>query len=283
MKKNIILILLPIWVILCLISAGSVWADYFDKEISTGDIRVFYPGTTASSCDAILFGVGTSMSADSYDKLSNALIEYGYIVVIMDHNPGNMIKTSSSKYSALASDVKSNLVSWLSSTNCTEIDLWVLGGHSAGGQAAQNAISDDSSLADAIFSVDPYDCSETGDIAIPALYWGFNFTSCFVTKSDAAEAAYYSSNGPRVLQRVKRKYTFGPCGFAPKFFHCSVGDGHCLACTNCITTPDYFFTDMANSVNKFIDAAFNGTWSEDNLEIDDATLPVELFVDTDQP
>jgi len=49
-----------------------------------------------------------------------------------------------------------------------------------------------------------------------------------------------------------------------------------------MTTPSYFFTDIAKSVNKFITAAFHGTWSKANLTIS-ATTPLELFVDSDAP
>jgi len=270
---------------------GLVWgsfqdaqAAYFDKTISQGQVRVVYPGSPAATCDAILIGVGTSMSRSDYDNLANAIVNYKnkYIVVIMDHNPGNMVKTDATKYRNCALAVKSNLVSWLSGTGCTGIAHWILGGHSAGGQAAQNAVSADPTLADAVFSPDPYNCSGAGAVPLPALYWGFNVTTCFVTKEDAAQAAYYGSTTWRAFYRVKKVYTVNPCGYAPKFFHCSFCDLHCPACTNCMYTPDYFFTDIAKTVDKFITAAFYSTWSKANLTVS-TTTPTELFVDSDTP
>ncbi len=276
-------VLVIVCAVCALALAGSAQASYFNQSMSTGDVRVHYKNPTAASCEAIVLGVGTSMSRSSYDDLAAELIEYGYIVVIMDHNPGNMVKTDATKYRNCVLDVQSNLVSWLSGTNCTGISHWLLGGHSAGGQAAQNAVSSDSSLADAIFSIDPYDCSGTGNVSLPALYWGFDVTTCFVSKDDAAEAAYYGSTGQRAFQRVDRKYTWGPCGYSPKFFHCSFTDNHCPACTNCMYTPDFFYEDVANSVYKFVQAAFYGTWSKSNLAIDNPTTPIDLFVDSDNP
>jgi hypothetical protein len=258
-------------------------AAVMDKTISTGQIRIHYPDSTPASCEAILIGVGTSQSRDDYDYLSEELNEYGYIVVIVDHNPGDMVKTDATKFRNCALEVKANLVNWMSGTNCTHIAHWIMGGHSASGQAAQNAVSGNATLADAIFSIDPYDCSSTGNVNVPALYWGFDVTTCFVDKNKAAKAAYYRSTGKRVFQKVKKVYKWGPCGYSPLYFHCSFCEGHCLACTNCMTTPDYFFLDVANSVKKFIDAAFYGTWSKSNLSISSPTTPVTLYVDSDQP
>ncbi len=272
-----------VFLAICFIIAGSAQANYFDKTLSSGKVRVYYAANCPTTCEAILLGVGTSMLTSSYGNLANALTNYGYIVVIMDHNPGNMVKTDAAKYKNLAMDVKANLLAWLSSTNCKAIAHWICGGHSAGGQAAQNAVSSNPGLANAIFSIDPYDCSSTGLVNVPALYWGFDVTSCFVDKEKAAKAAYYGSTGKRAFQRVAKVYSWGPCGYSPKFFHCSFCDGHCPACTNCMLTSTYFFTDVANSVYKFVRASFYTTWSKANLAISNPSTPVTLFVDIDQP
>jgi hypothetical protein len=267
---------------LLVFSTTHAQAAYVDKTISTGQVRVFYPAPAPSACDAIVLGVGTSMSRGDYNKLSNKLIAHGYVVVIMDHNPGNMVKTDATRYRNCILDIQANLVNWLAGTGCASISHWILGGHSAGGQAAQNAIAGDPGLADGIFSIDPYNCSGAGAVSQPALYWGFNVTTCFVTQSDAATAAYYGSNGPRAFYRVKKVYAFNPCGYSPKFFHCSFCDNHCPMCTNCMYTPDSFFTDVASSVNAFVNAAFYGTWSKANLTVA-TTTPRDIFVDGDQP
>ena len=282
MKKTSILFISLLGILLCCFAFEVAHAAYFDKDIPQGQVRVIYPGSPPSTCEAILIAVGTAMSRADYDNLANALTSYGYIVVIMDHNPGDMVKTDPNKYRNCALAVKANLISWLSGTGCRAIEHWILGGHSSGGQAAQNAISSDPTLADAVFSLDPYNCSNAGTINIPAMYWGFNVTTCFVTKEDAAQAAYYHSMSWRAFYRVKKVYTFNPCGYAPKFFHCSFCDLHCPGCTNCMYTPSYFYTDIAKSVNKFINAAFYGTWSKSALTIS-TTTPVELFVDSDSP
>lgn len=266
----------------CLSFIPQAFAASIDKSISSGSVRIHYPDNAPSSCDAILLGVGTAMSAFSYDRLSQNINEYGYVVVILDHEPGNLTKRNPTKYANLANDVKNNLLSWISASNCNSIDHWIMGGHSAGGEAAQNAISNLQTIADAVFSIDPFDISTTGSVDVPAMYWGFEVTTCFVDKNKAAKAAYYKSNNQRAFYRVDRKYSWGPCGFSPKYFHCSFCDGGCPACTNCKTTPEHFMDDVAESVDKFITAAFYGSWSKSALQVNGQT-PLRLFVDNDQP
>ena len=261
---------------------GSAQANYFDKNLGTGQVRVFYKSPSPANCEAFILAVGTAMSRDSYDNLANAMTAYGYVVVIMDHQPGSMTKTDATAFRNCTIEVQNNILGWLSGTGCTGIAHWILGGHSAGGQAAQNAVGGDLNLADAMFSIDPYNIEGASRIRSPGLYWGFNVTTCFVEKSDAAEAAYYYCDGPRAFFRVKKVYAWTWCGYSPKYYHCSFADGSCPACTNCAYTPSYFFTDIAKSVNKFVNAAFYGTWSKANVAVS-TTTPTELFVDSDAP
>lgn len=273
---------LALLLIISLFSACHVFAAYIDKALTSGQVRIHYSISTPSSCDAILLAVGTSMSTSNYDKLSEQLIQHGYVAVIMDHAPGNMTKTDPAKYATLANEIKSNLSSWLGGSMCSSVAHWVMGGHSAGGQAAQNAIADSLTNADAIFSIDPYNANNAGYINVPAMYWGFDVTTCFVDKNNAAKAAYLRSQNHRAFYRVAKKYSWGPCGYSPVYFHCSFCDEHCPACTNCVATPQHFFVDVAASVNKFINAAFYDAWSKSALTINETT-PLKLFVDSEMP
>ena len=142
-----------------LVLSGSAQANYFDKTTSLGQYRVYYKSPSPAACEAFVIGVGTAMSRDGYDNLAAAISSYGYVVVIMDHQPGSMTKTDAGKYKNCAVEVQNNILGWLSGTGCTHIAHWILGGHSAGGQAAQNAVSGNPGLAEAVFSIDPYDCA----------------------------------------------------------------------------------------------------------------------------
>ena len=260
--------------------ANAAWLD--EDPNAACSVRVHYPASIPANAEIFIMGVGTAMSRWDYDFLAAELNARGYVFVAMDHNPGQLVKTDATLYLNCANEVKSNIATWLAPHGFGSVAHWIVGGHSAGGQAAQNPKSANPSLADAIFSIDPYNLTGAGAVAGPALYWGFEATTCFVTVNDAAKAGYYGTSGQRAFVRVDRVYTLNPCGISPKFFHCSFCDGHCPACTNCQTTPASFFVDVANSVQKFIDAAFYGTWSKANLAVA-MTTPVELFVDADTP
>jgi hypothetical protein len=264
-------------------ASPAALAAYQDRD-PNGDcsVRVHYPTPTPASAEVFVMGVGTAMSRWDYDNMAAQINGKGYVFVAMDHQPGSLTKTDPVKYANCVNTVKSNINAWLAPAGLVTVAHWIVGGHSAGGQAAQNAKSANPALADAIFSIDPYNLTGAGSVTGPALYWGFNVTTCFVGINDAAKAGYYGTVGQRAFVRVKRVYSFNPCGYSPKFFHCSFCDAHCPACTNCMLTPSYFFTDIANSVQKFIVAAFYGTWSKANLTVP-MTTPIDLFVDSDAP
>lgn len=270
---------------------GSLWllhppaatADYLDANpISGCQVRVHYPFPVPSPAEVFIIAVGTAMSRSNYDFMSAQLNAKGYVVAIMDHQAGNLTKTDPVKYRDCANAVKAQIGSWLAPAGFTTAAHWIMGGHSAGGQAAQNAVAANPGLADAIFSIDPYNLSGAARVPGPALYWGFEATTCFVASADAARAGYYGTDGRRAFVRVNRVYSWNPCGYAPKYFHCSFCDGHCPGCTNCMTTPNHFFVDLANSVQRFVNAAFYGTWSKAALTVG-MTTPTTLFVDSDRP
>ncbi len=252
---------------------------YTDYNLTNGGVRVHLPASSSASCDVVVLAVGTAMSTSSYDSLSGAISSYGYATVIIDHNVGGLTKTDAADYAALVAEVKAALPQW-AAAKCAAINHYVLGGHSAGGQAAHYAVAADPTLADALFSIDPYNISGAANINLPYMVWGFNVTTCFVTKADAAQAAYQKSTGKRAFYRVEAAYSWGPCGYSPKYFHCSFCDGHCPACTNCQLTPASFFVDVAASVNAFIQSAFYTPWSKAALNIN-TTTPLTLFVDSD--
>jgi hypothetical protein len=263
--------------------ANTARAAYIDEDPNSScSVRVQYPSTMPASPEVFIMAVGTAMNRTSYDFLSAQITAKGYVIVIMDHQPGSLTKTSATAYANCALMVKNDIAAWLAPMGFKSAHHWIMGGHSAGGQAAQAAISANPSLADAIFSLDPYNANNAGAVSKPALYWGFSITTCFVNINDAAKAAYYKTNAQREFIRVKGIYSFNPCGYAPKYFHCSFCDAHCPACTNCTPTPSSFYVDVANSVQKFVNAAFYGTWSKANLT-GSYTTPTDTFVDSDAP
>jgi hypothetical protein len=266
-----------------LFASHAARAAYIDEDPSSScSVRVQYPSSVPANPEVFIMGVGTAMSRSSYDFLSAQITAKGYVIVNMDHQPGSLTKTDATAYTNCAQAVKNNIATWLGPMGYKSAAHWIMGGHSAGGQAAQAALSANPSFADAIFSLDPYNANNAGNVKGPALYWGFSVTTCFVTINDAAKAAYYKTTSQREFIRVKGIYSFNPCGYAPTYFHCSFCDAHCPACTNCTPTPASFYVDVANSVQKFIKAAFYGSWSKANLT-STYTTPTDTFVDSDAP
>lgn len=268
---------------LATLGCNLVWAASMDQDPNSScSVRIHYPSPMVASPEVFVMGVGTAMARSSYDVLSSKLVAKGYVVAIMDHQPGSLTKTDAIKYANCAQAIKDHIGSWLVSFGFKGSKHWIMGGHSAGGQAAQDAISSNPSFADAIFSLDPYNANNAGNVKGPGLYWGFDTTTCFVNINDAAKAAYYKTSTKRMFVRARAAYSINPCGYAPKYYHCSFCDGSCPACTSCMKAPTSFYVDVANSVQKFINAAFYGSWSKANLKTT-MTTPTDLFVDGDTP
>jgi hypothetical protein len=282
---NLLRVLLAATLLALLSVSNSARADYIDQDPNAScSVRVQFPTPTPANPEVFILAVGTAMTRHSYDLLSAQLIGKGFVVVNMDHNPKGIVKTDAAAYRDCAMTVKSELPTWLVATGFQSAAHWIMGGHSAGGQAAQDAISTDPALADAIFSIDPYNADNAGPVAGPALYWGFSITTCFVNIEKAAKAAYYQTSGHRAFYRVQGVYSMNPapCGYSPQFFHCSFCDFHCPGCFNCTQTPSYFYVDIANSVLNFVNAEFYEVWSKAGLTTV-TTTPTDLFVDSDTP
>jgi len=256
----------------------------FDRSLSQGEARVTTPTSMPSQCTAVLLAVGTAMSNSDYDTLATKIAAYGYVVVVLDHQPGNLTKTDATKLRNLALAVKSSLPSWVAPGCGGGFNRYLLGGHSAGGQAAHNAMITDSSLAHAMFSIDPYDISGLGSITKPGLYWGFNATTCFVDVNGAGKASYNRTpSATRVFHRVNTSQGWEWCGYVPHYSHCSFANGGCPACSNCVSAPQSFYNDVAQSVNKFVNALASGNWAKSNLTLVGAQTPVTTFAGSDQP
>lgn len=252
---------------------GSVKHSYSDNEY-----MVHFPESQQDSCHAILFGVGTHMSVGDYGNMSTALVQKGFVVVIIDPERGSLSKLDSHRSKAAFEFAKRTLPSWVST--CGRFDKWIMGGHSAGGGTIHAVVAHNPSLADAMFSMDPFDIANNGESEIidtPALFWGFDFTGCFVSKENAAAMAFANTaHTRRVLVRVQKEMILNFCGYSPKYYHCSVADSGCTGCGNCESTPPEFYRDVANSVDQFVVDAFASSWDPQvlNMKMD---VPVEVF------
>ena len=148
--------------------SGSAQATYIDKKTSApGQVRVFYKSPSPANCEAFILGVGTAMSRDSYDNLANPHDSYGYVVVIMDHQPGSMTKTDAGKFRNCTIEVQNNILGWLSGTGGTGIAHWIPAVTPQAARQRRHAVGGDLNLADAMFSIDPYNIEGASRIALP--------------------------------------------------------------------------------------------------------------------
>lgn len=261
MKQFIILTALIFICILTNKASALPFCDFADPSIEKCQIKFnnglgqvhFYK--TNQSCDLVILGIGTAMNIDEYDTLSLEISKNQNIAII-DHNPGWPFKTDATKF---ASMVKKLILDWkihtksLNENNCKII----VGGHSASGQAAHEALSNLSyqiNDVDGIFSLDPYDIrSQKKDIInIPGLYFGFNIAT--ITPKDAAKTAFDKTTHAIFyeIQTANPDLTKGE--FTPIYHHCSFADDR--KCGYSIfsspkETPE-IYTFVADKLNEFL-------------------------------
>jgi len=240
------------------------------KTLGFGDVKLHYSDPLPASCEVVVLGVGTAMSVNDYDKLSTAIAEYGHIVAVVDHNKNNMVKTDDEKFLNLATELKTQFFDLASDFGCKQVKHWLMGGHSASGQAAQNAIAANHGLADAVFSLDPFDASQVAPVCLPAMYWGFKHTTCFVSRNNGAAKVYEQGETNQALYQVNNKFYWSKFGYIPDYYHCSFCDSGFMLCSNFKLTPEHFYLDIAESVDRFIQAAFYKGWSKEALQLSDS-------------
>ena len=76
-------------------------------------------------------------------------------MAIVDPEKGFPFKLNVEKLRSAYAHAKENLVSW-SDGACGSVSKWLLGGHSAGGGTTHKVLAADPSMANGIFSVDPF-------------------------------------------------------------------------------------------------------------------------------
>jgi hypothetical protein len=217
--------------------------DGLEFEGGEGNIRFHYDDSidTENSCETvILLGVGTAMNVGDYDKLSSQVVADSSIVfIITDHSPGNPIKLGQKmRYAKLADLVAENLSTMIPVCKSQPRFGFIVGGHSASGQTAVNALGVITKFAPAGWlGLDPFRFPNDENVlasykALPGtLNFGFSKTTCLVSIGQAGKRGYENSNSSsRVFFQVENTQgLLGPIAGAG-ICHCSFTDGGCLAC-----------------------------------------------------
>jgi len=268
------LIVLLLW-----ISCASAKMVANTTKLPEGHFRSHYDDAVEWQCDTVmLMGVGTAMSANKYDKLSTEIVTGRSIVfIMMDFNPYNMVKLSAKKYARLANAVAKQITTLVPACIRPPAHGYIIGGHSAAGQAAIEALP---SLLEtvkpiAFFGLDPFNAKKASrrhNITIPAIYWGFAKTTCFVTAKNAAMFAYeHTSSHERVFFQVANTHT--------KITHCIFTDNGCGGCVCPSEKEDAWVrTAVGKTVSSFISAVITGEFSDQEFLLEDY-VDVNVYVD----
>ena len=269
--------------------------DNRDTDGSDADADNTIVPTGSSECsDVLVVGVGTAMSVEDYDKIAESIVTVtgttSLVVIISDHNPGRIVKLSSTLYANLSNAIRDQLHSGLvpicnnninienntvyGSNFSSSIDRqqqepqpqpqqgttnFLIGGHSASGQAALEAAQKElyDFVPSGFVGLDPYDISEKtmdmeSPLQFPTLNWGFTNTTCFVQVEKAALGAFHlsSSDSGRVLYSIDNSQN--------DLTHCVFTDEGCgVSIVVVCPTEEKFewvYESVAKSVHLFVNA-----------------------------
>jgi len=152
---------------------------HYDNNHDDAAAAAASASTGGSSCQTLLLiGVGTAMSVMDYDHLGTTMVNGTNIVlVLLDANPGNIVKTNEIKFATLANALASTTNQAISvcGTSSSSPGYIIVGGHSASGQAALQAL--DQNLyhftVGGFLGLDPYQVTTKNAIAVPSIHFGF--------------------------------------------------------------------------------------------------------------
>jgi hypothetical protein len=197
------------------------------------------------------------------------------VFIMLDPNPFNMVKLSAYKYARLATAVANGITTLVPACKEPPPHGYIVGGHSAGGQAAIQALPDliESIYPIAFFGLDPFNAKNAHqNVTIPAIFWGFSKTTCLVTAKYAARYAYqHSTSSERVFYQVANTQT--------KITQCIFTDKGCDGCVCPSKKEDAWVqTAVGKTVNRFIAAVVSREFVDREFLLKEYDV-VNIYVD----
>lgn len=255
-------------------------------DIPEGIFQYFYDHSVPNPCDTVLFlGVGTAMGVGDYNKLSTLIVDGKEIItIVMDHNPGWFVKLSATKFANLYNRLVSSFLHLVPVCEGRRHNLILLGGHSASGQAAVEALPNLKRKPDGFIGLDPFQINqETMRIedSIPTLDWGFARTTCGVNIEQAAKALYQLSNHKhRLFYRVNNTVQSTNDGVA----HCVFTDKGCGIVCGTRGKGDWIPFAVAHSIHLFVDAIKSKIFEKETFLLPEfMDHHNDLFMNEDDP
>lgn len=227
----------------------------------------------------LLIVVGTAMTVSDYSGIAkNSVVGKSIVFCVVDNNPGSLVrnplgivKLSGKKAARAFNDMYSHLGERLKGVTFVANPKIVVGGHSAGGSAAIDAMSFPNSdpnhlvLASAGYcGLDPYGTTPLSlptspnnisnkNITVPTFAWGFTTQTCGVKVNQAGKAAYNITppGTNRVFYQVINPKSTKPNQIA----HCIFTDNGCFGSfcpSQTVVGSSWVQTAVGNSVQLFV-------------------------------
>uniref|UniRef100_A0A7S1DAB8 Chlorophyllase n=1 Tax=Cyclophora tenuis TaxID=216820 RepID=A0A7S1DAB8_CYCTE len=245
--------------------SGAVVQRDGEAEGSSGRLRYHYDDSVANPCEnVVMIGVGTTMGTSDYDEMSTQIVMGdSVLVIIVDQNPFWFVKTSAARFATFTNAIVDQLDQIVPVCSLAPKQI-VIGGHSAGGQAAWNSIPMLTYTPTGFLGLDPFRLDPEDDLNIPALFWGFTQTSCQVTAGQAAKAGYQASQDDgRVFYQIDNS-NGSDAG------HCSFTDSGCFGpvCPARETSSTWVRESVAEGTKRFLKAISDGNWNKELFELE---------------
>lgn len=234
---------------------GRIRVHYLNETVDTSD------SSSSRSCsDILMIGVGAAMKVENYDNLATSIVtkagSSSLIFIISDANPGGIVKLDADKYATLANGLRGQLSSGIVPM-CTKTKdpNFIVGGHSASGQATLEAVQKGllDFVPDGFVGLDPFEIStRTMDLhsplPFPTMNWGFEKTTCGVQLDKAARGAYNLSSPDegRVLYLIDNEDN--------DMTHCVFTDKGCFFICPTNQKFNWVYESVAESVQSFLNA-----------------------------
>lgn len=239
--------------------------------------RYYYDSSVGGSkTTLLLIIVGTAMTVSDYSDIAkNSVVGKNIVFCVVDNNPGSMsnpfgmVKLSGKKAAKAFNDIYSNRTTRFENVSFVADPKVVVGGHSAGGSAAIDAMSLSNLVpnhlvfaAAGYLGLDPYGTppfplpqfTNISDktISVPTLAWGFTIKTCGVNVDKAGKAAYnITPPANRVFYQV-----INPADTKPnQIAHCIFTDDGCFgAFCPSHTAGSWVQTAVGKSVQLFVES-----------------------------
>ena len=236
-----------------------------------------------SVCESVvMLNVGTAMSNGDYRDLALDTIRASpdTVFIVVDNNPRVINKQSPRAFAGIANAIADDLTNLI--PQCKEATPkkgFLIGGHSAGGQATIDVMIQEGLLHFNVVGyvgLAPFNVNKKKmTIGVPSLIWDFSRTSCGVTFTQAGLAAYQISSPEigRLFYRVQTSNwnpILGP--------HCSFTNSGCASmCAGERELNSWIGIRVGKSIAIFIEEIKSGNeFSERSFGIDQPG--VELYV-----